>query len=149
LGSGLFDMGGLEAAGVRTALATDIGGGTSYSMLRTLDEGYKVLQLQRQRMDPLTAFWRITLGNAAALGLEDRIGTLAIGSEADLVVLNPAATPAMALRHETVRMLSDELFLLQTMGDDRAVSAVYVAGKRTAETEDGPTGAQADRVEAI
>ncbi|MEM6972009.1 MAG: guanine deaminase [Pseudomonadota bacterium] len=128
LGSGVFDMDGLEAAGLRTAIATDIGGGTSYSMLRTLDEGYKVLQLQGQRMDPLTAFYRATLGNARALGLEDRIGTLAVGSDADIAVFDPAATPAMALRHETVGSLADELFLLQTLGDDRSVAAVYVAG---------------------
>ncbi|MEL6267975.1 MAG: amidohydrolase family protein, partial [Pseudomonadota bacterium] len=129
LGSGLFDMAGLEAASIRTAVATDIGGGTSYSMLRTLDEGYKVLALQGQRMDPLTAFWRATRGNAEALGLVERIGTLAPGSEADVTVLDPAATPAMALRLETVERLDEMLFLLQTLGCDRAVGAVYVAGR--------------------
>ncbi|HRO13256.1 MAG TPA: guanine deaminase, partial [Amaricoccus sp.] len=74
LGSGLFDDAGLGAAGVRRAIATDVGGGTNYSMLRTLDEGYKVLALRGQKLDPLRAFWWITRGNAAALGLEERIG---------------------------------------------------------------------------
>jgi guanine deaminase len=129
LGSGLYDKVGLREKGVRRAIATDVGGGTSYSMLRTLDEGYKVLALRGQKLDPLKAFWWITRGNAEALGLEDRIGTLAPGSEADMVVLDSAATPAMALRRETIRSLPEELFLLQTLGDDRAVAATYVAGE--------------------
>jgi guanine deaminase len=130
LGSGLYDEAGLAAAGVRRAIATDVGGGTNYSMLRTLDEGYKVLALRGQKLDPLRSFYWITLGNARALALEDRIGTLAVGSEADIVVLDAAATAAMALRAETVRTLAEELFLLQTLGDDRAVAATYVAGER-------------------
>lgn len=128
LGSGLFDMARLRGAGVRVAVATDIGGGTSYSMLRTLDEAYKVLNLQGQRYHPLRSFYQMTLGNARALSLEDKIGTLEVGSEADLVVLDARATSAMALRMETVTTLSEELFLLQTMGDDRAVRQTYVAG---------------------
>lgn len=128
LGSGLFDEAGLRAAGVRCAIATDVGGGTSYSMLRTLDEGYKVLQMNRQKLDPLTAFYWITLGNARALGLDAKIGTLEAGSEADVVVLDPGATGAMAVRMETVTSLSEELFVLQTLGDDRAVVETYVNG---------------------
>lgn len=129
LGSGLFDEDGLRAQGVRTAIATDIGGGTSYSMLKTLDEAYKVLQLKNQVLNPLKSFFMMTLGNARALQLEQQIGTLEEGSEADLVVMNSQVTPAMALRMETVRNLSEELFVLQTMADDRAISAVYAAGK--------------------
>jgi guanine deaminase len=132
LGSGLYDKVGLREKGVRRAIATDVGGGTSYSMLRTLDEGYKVLALRGQKLDPLKAFWWITRGNAEALGLADRIGTLAVGSEADVVVLDSAATPAMALRREAVTTLAEELFLLETLGDDRAVAATYVAGERWA-----------------
>ena len=131
LGSGLFDLKTLDERDdpVRIAIATDIGGGSSYSMLRTLDEGYKILQLQGQRMTPLESFYRITLGNARALSLEDRIGTIEPGREADMVVLNAGATPAMALRMETVTKLSEELFLLQTMGDDRAIVETYIAGE--------------------
>ena len=129
LGSGLFDEDGLRAQGVRTAIATDIGGGTSYSMLKTLDEAYKVLQLRNQVLNPLKSFCMMTLGNARALQLEHQIGTLEQGSEADIVVINPHATPAMALRMETVRSLAEELFVLQTMADDRAIAAVYAAGR--------------------
>ncbi|MBN9670326.1 guanine deaminase [Roseibium aggregatum] len=130
LGSGLFDKAGIEGAGIRTAIATDVGGGTNYSLLRTLDEGYKVLQLQRQRMHPLTSFYWVTLGNARALSLSHKIGTLDPGTDADIVVLDARATPPMALRMETAETLSEELFVLQTLGDDRAVVETYVAGKR-------------------
>jgi guanine deaminase len=131
LGSGLFGLKRLEcrAKPVRAAVATDIGGGTSYSMLRTLDEGYKVLQLQGERMTPLESFYRMTRGNAEALSLEDRIGTLDVGSDADVVVLNASAIPAMALKMEVVTTLAEELFLMQTMGDDRTIAEAYVAGE--------------------
>jgi guanine deaminase len=129
IGSGLFDFGRLRERGVRVAVATDVGGGTSYSMLKTLDEGYKVAQLRGQRLDPLTSFYLMTLGNARALSLEGTIGSIVPGADADLVVLDARATPHMALRMETVEALADELFLLQTCGDDRAVAEVYVAGK--------------------
>lgn len=130
LGSGLFALKHLERRQkpVRVSVATDIGGGTSYSMLRTLDEAYKVLQLQGERLNPFDSFYHMTLGNARALSLENHIGTLDAGTDADLVVLNMAATPAMALKAEVVQTLAEELFLLQTMGDDRAVAQTYVAG---------------------
>lgn len=136
LGSGLFDKARLEASGIRTAIATDVGGGTNYSMLRTLDEGYKVLQLQRQRLHPLTCFYWATLGNAKALSLSDWIGTLDAGTDADVVVLDARAARPMALRMETVETLSEELFVLQTLGDDRAIVETYVAG--SAAKQSGP-----------
>lgn len=129
IGSGLFDYDRLHEHGVRIAVATDIGGGTSYSMLRTLDEAYKVLQLRGQRLNPLRSFYHATLGNARAMGLDHRIGSVAAGMEADLVVLDSRATPHMGLRMERVESLSNELFLLQAAGDDRAVVETYVAGK--------------------
>lgn len=129
LGSGLFDEARMRGAGARSAIATDIGAGTSYSMLQTLNEGYKILQLQNQSLHALRAFDWITRGNAAALGLEDRIGTLEAGTEADIVILDARATPAMALRMERVERLEDELFVLQVLGDDRAVAQTYVAGR--------------------
>ncbi|MGL4490988.1 MAG: guanine deaminase [Rhizobiaceae bacterium] len=128
IGSGLFDMAWLRSANVRVAVATDIGGGTSYSMLRTFDEAYKILNLQGQRYHPLRSFYQMTLGNARALSMEDKIGTLRVGTEADFVVLNASATSSMRLRMETVTSLSEELFVLQTMGDDRAIAQTYVAG---------------------
>ncbi len=129
LGSGLFDADGLAAAGVRQALATDVGGGDSYSMLRTANEAYKVLQLRGQKLDPLRAFHQMTRGNAEALGLAAEIGDLSVGGAADLVVLDARATPEMKLRMERVETLADELFVLQMMGDDRAVVATYAAGE--------------------
>nr|WP_321526202.1 guanine deaminase [uncultured Cohaesibacter sp.] len=130
LGSGLFDYEGLRARGAKSAIATDIGGGTSYSMLRTLHEGYKALATRDgTKMHPLRAFYWATLGNAIALGLQDRIGMLDEGSEADIVVLDSRATSAMALRMETCKSLSEELFILQIMSDDRSVAETYVAGE--------------------
>lgn len=133
LGSGLFDLARARDARfpLRTALATDVGAGTSYSMLRTAGEAYKVLQLLGQNLPPLEAFYMITLGNARALGLETHIGALEPGRDADLVVLDARATPAMAHRMEAVAGdLAEELFVLMTLGDDRAVRATYVAGER-------------------
>ena len=130
LGSGLFDQARLSRAGVRIALATDVGGGTSYSMLRTAAEGYKVLQLNGQSWPALDAFYRMTLGNARALSLDGRIGSIEAGKEADLVALDPRATPALAHRMETAGGdLKVELFALMTLGDDRAVRETYVAGE--------------------
>ncbi len=129
LGSGLFDDAGLRARGIVNGVATDVGGGTSYSMLQTMNEGYKVLQLQNQKLHPYRAFHWITRGNAVALGLEDKIGTLAVGTEADVVVLDSSATGAMALRMERATTLAEELFVLQIMGDDRAVVQTYVSGE--------------------
>ena len=130
LGSGHFDMARLVAAGAVPAIATDIGGGTSWSMLKTLDEGYKVLNMQGQRWHPFASFWQATAGNAAAIGMGGVIGTLEAGAEADFIALDARATPAMRLRMETVASLAEELFVLQTMGDDRAVAGTWVAGGR-------------------
>ncbi|TCQ82256.1 guanine deaminase [Ochrobactrum sp. BH3] len=129
LGSGLFDRDRLKASGVRMAVATDVGGGTSFSMLRTMDEGYKVLQLRGSRLNPFQSFYMMTLGNARALSMEDKIGTLDEGTEADIVVLDSAATSPMRLRMAAGATLEQELFLLQTVGDDRAIVETYVAGK--------------------
>jgi len=130
LGSGLFDLSKMRSTEPETrhAIATDIGGGTNWSMLRTLDEGYKVLNLQGERYHPLRSFYQATLGNARAIGMDDRIGKLEAGYEADFIVLDKASTPAMALRAETISTLSEELFLMQTLGDDRTVAATIVSG---------------------
>lgn len=138
LGSGLFDDAGLRARGIGNAIATDVGAGTSYSMLQTLNEGYKVLQLQGQSLHPLRAFHWITRGNAVTLGLESKIGTLDAGTEADVVVLDARATPAMDLRMNRAGSLSDELFILQMLGDDRAVAQVYVAGRASKGAQNAP-----------
>ena len=130
LGSGLFPLKALSRREkpVRIGVATDIGGGSSYSMLRTMDEAYKIQQLLGERLNPLDSYYHMTLGNAEALSLADSIGTLETGTDADIVVLNAAATPAMALKMDVVKTLAEELFLLQTMGDDRSIVETYVAG---------------------
>ncbi|MCB1389420.1 MAG: guanine deaminase [Rhodobacteraceae bacterium] len=129
LGSGLFDEAALAARGATSAIATDIGAGMSWSMLRTGGAAYAIAQLQKRSLDPLTALWWITRGNAEVLGLADRIGTLQPGTEADLVVLNSRATPDLALRMEAARDLKDELFALLVLGDDRAVVQTIVGGQ--------------------
>ncbi len=130
LGSGLFDMKRLHDHEVRVSLATDVGGGTSYSMLQTANEAYKVLQMGGQSWPALQAFYQMTLGNSRALGLQDRIGAIREGLEADIIVLDSRATPAMAHRMESVEGdIAEELFILMMMGDDRAVQETYVAGR--------------------
>ncbi len=131
LGSGLFDYQRFRRREkpLRIATATDVGGGTNYSMLRTMDEGYKVIALNGEKLNPLQSFWQLTRGNAEALSVAGRVGTLEQGTDADIVVLDSGATPGMRLRMETVGTLAEELFLLQTLGDDRAVREVYVSGR--------------------
>ena len=102
---------------------------TSQELLRTMDEGYKVIALNGEKFNPLQSYWQLTRGNAEALSVSDKVGTLGEGTDADIVVLDAHATPAMRLRMETVETLAEELFLLQTLGDDRAVREVYVAGR--------------------
>lgn len=129
LGSGLLDMGRLERAGVAVSLATDVGGGTSFSQLRTLAEAYKVLQLQGQNLHPLKGFYMATLGNARALHLDHCIGNFEPGKEADFVVINLGATPLQVLRHASALTLAEKLFALMTLGDEHNIAHTYVMGK--------------------
>jgi guanine deaminase len=129
LGSGLFDLAASDAAGLRFGVATDVGGGTSFSLLRTLGEAYKVAQLQGQRLSPLRAFYLATRGNARILHLEDRIGSLQPGREADFISLDLAATPLLARRSAACRTLTELLLVLMTLGDDRTVRRSYVCGE--------------------
>ena len=130
LGSGLFNLQQFlkQEPPTRIAIGTDIGGGTNFSMLKTMDEGYKILQLQNQRLSPIESFYQITLGNALALSLENKIGTFEAESDADITVLDSRATPTMRLRMETANNIAEELFILQTMSDDRSVAQVYIKG---------------------
>jgi guanine deaminase len=130
LGSGLFDVAAADAAGLKFSLATDVGGGTSFSMLRTMGEAYKVAQLLGQRLSPLRMFYLATLGGARVLGLGDRIGQFSPGSEADFIVLDPRATPLMSRRFDQSPTLSERLLLLATLGDDRNVAETYILGRR-------------------
>jgi guanine deaminase len=128
LGSGLFDLAAADDAQLKFALATDVGGGSSFSQLRTMGEAYKVAQLQGQRLTPLRAFYLCTLGAARTLRLEDRIGRFAAGTEADFIVLDPEATPLLARRMAQCCTLSEQLLVWMTLGDDRAIAAAYVLG---------------------
>ncbi len=130
LGSGLFRMRAVRdpQRPIEVGLGTDIGGGTSFSLLATMGEAFKVSQLAGQPIDPVEALYLATLGGARALALEDRLGSLMPGREADLVVLDPKATPLMAFRSSRVQSVEEQLAVLMTIGDDRAVRATYVAG---------------------
>jgi guanine deaminase len=128
LGSGLFDLARTEAKGVKTGIGTDIGAGTSLSILSTLGEAYKVGQLQGKALDPFHALHLATQGGADVMGIGGKVGSLTPGQEADFVVLDSAATPLLA-RRTKVASLFDRLFALQVLGDDRAVARTYVAGE--------------------
>ena len=128
LGSGLFDYEGLYASDIRIAFGSDMGAGTSCSMLATAADAYKICQLRDYSLNPFESFYGLTLGNARALSLEAEIGTLDKGSEADFIVLDSCATHAMRTRMSTADSLAEELFVLQTLGDDRAIVETYVAG---------------------
>ncbi len=130
LGSGLLDLAQLHADGVITSMATDVGGGTSFSMLRTLHEAYKVLQLQGQSLCPLRAFYMATLGNARSLGLEQYIGSLEAGKEADFVVLDLHSTPLLKRKQQACTTLEESLFALMMLGDERSIAATVIAGQQ-------------------
>ncbi len=129
LGSGCFDLRAASEAGLRVGMATDVGAGTSFSMLRTLAEAYKVEQLIGQKLPALRALYQATLGSARALYLDDRIGSFQPGREADFVVLDWAATPLQARRQGFATSLAEKLFALITLGDERNVAATYVLGE--------------------
>ena len=132
LGSGLLDINHLGEAKrpVSLGLATDVGGGTSYSMLATMGEAYKVAMLNGRRLTGAQAFYMATLGNARRLKIEQETGSLDEGKWADITVLDPDATPVMKARNELSETLEDVLFSLIILGDDRAVRATYVSGQR-------------------
>jgi guanine deaminase len=137
LGSGLFKIEQAKAIAkpIKLGLATDVGGGTSFSMLQTANEAYKVAQLRHQTLSPFQALFLATLGSAQALNLDSLLGNFEVGKEADFIVLDFQATPLLAFRNpettpETLKMLSDLVFSVLMMGDDRAIHATYIMGDR-------------------
>jgi guanine deaminase len=132
LGSGLFDLAGLAQGPLRVGLATDTGGGSSFSMLRTMAAAYEIAQLHGEAVHPSALWWLATEGSARALRLEGRIGRLAPGIEADLVVVDLASTPAIAQRAARAQDFWEALFPTIMMGDDRAIRAVWVGGEPVA-----------------
>jgi guanine deaminase len=136
LGSGLFKLHKAKSSEnpVKVGLGTDVGAGTSFSLLQTANEAYKVVQLQGEKLSSFKALFLATLGGARALSLEDKLGNFDIGKEADFIVLDPKATPAMALRNadfpvKTLEEIADKAFAIMIMGDDRAIEATYIMGE--------------------
>jgi guanine deaminase len=133
LGSGLFDFKQADAARMAISLATDVGGGTSFSMLQTMNEAYKVARMNGTHLPALRMFYLATLGAARAMQLEGTIGNFAPGAEADFIVLDPQATPLLARRtadllersEDAQQALEQLLFALALLGDDRAVALTY------------------------
>ena len=132
IGSGLFDWPKRLAEGQRIGLATDTGGGSSFSMLRTMAAAYEAGQLTHHPLHPAQLWWLATAGSAAALRMGGQIGNLAPGMEADFIVLDLASTPAIAQRAERAGDIWEAIFPTIMMGDDRAVAGVWVAGRRIA-----------------
>jgi guanine deaminase len=128
LGSGLFDLNKLEHHGVRVGLGTDVGAGTSFSQLQSLNEAYKIMQLQGKKLDPFKSLYLATLGGAEALYLDDRIGNFESGKDADFVVLDYKATPLISYRMQQAKSLAEKLFALAMLGDDRAIKETFAAG---------------------
>lgn len=128
IGSGMCDVPGLHKRGVAVGLATDTGGGSSFSMLRTMAAAYDIGQLRGGILHPAQLLWLATVGSARSLCLDDKIGNLAAGMEADIVVLDLASTPAIAQRHARADDIWSAVFPTIMMGDDRAIAATYVGG---------------------
>jgi guanine deaminase len=128
IGSGLFDMAARIAEGQRVGLATDTGGGSSFSMLRTMAAAYEIGQLSGTALHPAQLLWLATVGSAEALHMGAHIGNIALGMEADLVALDLASTPAIAQRSARADDIWEALFPTIMMGDDRAVKQVWIAG---------------------
>lgn len=128
LGSGHFDFGQADRHDLRLGLGTDIGAGTSFSMLRTAGLAYQAALAREDRLDPFRALYLATAGSAGLLHIADRVGALEVGQEADFVVLDAAATPLLA-RRTAGADLATRLFALQILGDDRAIAATYVMGQ--------------------
>jgi guanine deaminase len=132
IGSGLFDMDAARDRGtpIATGLGTDIGGGSSLSMLATMKASYEICQLKGYSLHPAKAFWLATVGSAQVMRMDGRIGNLAPGHDADIAVLDLASTPLIAERTRRAADLWEALFTLMILGDDRAIAATYVAGRK-------------------
>lgn len=129
LGSGLFNLQKSWDVGVAVGIGTDVGAGTTFNALETLSEAYKVAQLQHYRLSVYEAFYHVRLGAAQALALEGVIGNFTVGKEADMVVLDPAATPLQRLRQQNAKDIHERLFALMMLGDDRNIFQTLLQGE--------------------
>ena len=132
LGSGLFDLAEVmrHPRPLRCGLATDLGAGTNFCQLVTMNAAYKIAQLKGYSLNPVCAFYLITLGAAHALHLDHKLGSIAAGKDADITVLDLKATPLLEFRMQHAESIEDKLFVMMSLGDDRLVRATYVAGER-------------------
>lgn len=130
IGSGLFDLMGLAANGIHTGLATDTGGGSSFSMLRSMAAAYEIAQLRGTAVHAAQLLWLATAGSARVLHRSDEIGSIAPGLVGDLCILDLASTSAIAQRHARAENIWDAVFPTLMMGDDRAIADIWVSGKR-------------------
>ena len=129
IGSGLFDLRSAQKFGVPVGLGTDIGGGDSFSMLRTINEAYKIQQLQANSLSPQQALYMATLGGAVALDLDTHIGNFTQGKEADFVALDTQATPLLKRRSNVAPDWQSQLFALMMLGDDRCIFDTFIMGE--------------------
>ena len=129
LGSGLFKLRQAQRDNVKIGMATDVGAGTTFSMMRTLGEAYKVMQLQQEKLSAFESFYLATLGSAHSLSMDSQIGNLDAGKEADFLVIDPVATQLQQLRWDNSNTLAEKLFMLMTLGDDRNIYHTYVDGR--------------------
>ncbi|MEM9269065.1 MAG: amidohydrolase family protein, partial [Pseudomonadota bacterium] len=130
IGSGLFELARAREDGIGVGLATDVGGGSSFSMLRSMAAAYEIGQLTGRALHPAELLWTATEGSARALGLGGVVGTLSPGAEADVIALNLSSTPVIAQRAVRAQDIWQALFPTIMLGDDRAISAVYIQGNR-------------------
>lgn len=137
LGSGLFNIKRCWQQGVRMGIGTDVGAGTTFNLLQTLGEAYKVGQLQRYKLSACEAFYHATLGGAHALDLDHVIGNFNPGKEADFVVLDPAVSALQQLRDANSKDIWEKLFVLMTLGDDRNIAQTWVNGQPVWQRESG------------
>ncbi|MBU1170602.1 MAG: guanine deaminase [Proteobacteria bacterium] len=128
LGSGLFDLGKIMTYEIKTGLGSDVGGGTSFSMFKTMAEAYKVCQLKGVTLSPVQSFYYASLGAAKTLGLDQVIGNFEPGKEADFIVINPDQIPLLKRRISMAQRPEEILFALMILGDDRMIYETYVNG---------------------
>ncbi|MCY4227083.1 MAG: guanine deaminase [Gammaproteobacteria bacterium] len=130
IGSGMFSLEQADLHGIRVGMGTDVAGGDSFSMLRTINQAYKVQQLQQYNLSPLRSLYMSTLGGARALDLDRHIGNFETGKEADFIILDYAPTDLIRLRLQNASSVMERLFVLQMLGDDRAVRETWIMGEK-------------------
>ncbi len=128
IGSGLFNTAARITEGQIVGLATDTGGGSSFSMLRTMAAAYEIGQLTGTALHPAQLYWLATMGSAQSLHLSDKIGNISPGIEADLIALDLGSTPAIVQRSARASDIWEALFPTIMMGDDRAIKQVWIKG---------------------